>query len=42
MSLAGTLIQEVEQEAATTRRVLERVPGDKLGWKPHAKSMSLG
>ena len=36
------LIQELEQEAQTTRRVLERVPGDKLGWKPHAKSMSLG
>ena len=29
-------------EAQTTRRVLERVPNDKLGWKPHAKSMSLG
>jgi uncharacterized damage-inducible protein DinB len=26
----------------TTRRVLERVPGDRLGWKPHKKSMSLG
>ena len=37
-----TLLAELDQEAATTRRVLERVPGDKLGWKPHAKSMSLG
>ena len=36
------LIQELEQEAQTTRRVLERVPGDQLAWKPHAKSMSLG
>ena len=36
------LIQELEQEAQTTRRVLERVPGDKLAWKPHDKSMSLG
>ena len=36
------LIQELEQEARTTRRVLERVPGDKLAWKPHEKSMSLG
>jgi uncharacterized damage-inducible protein DinB len=36
------MLQEFEQEAATTRRVLERVPSDKLGWKPHAKSMSLG
>ena len=35
-------IQEFEQEAATTRRVLERVPQDRLTWKPHPKSMSLG
>lgn len=33
---------EIEQEAATTRRVLERVPADKLTWKPHARSMTLG
>jgi uncharacterized damage-inducible protein DinB len=36
------LFAELDQEAATTRRVLERVPDKKLGWKPHAKSMSLG
>jgi uncharacterized damage-inducible protein DinB len=36
------MISEFEQEAATTRRVLERVPADKLAWKPHDKSMSLG
>ncbi len=42
MSIAQSLIPELEQEAATTRRVLERVPGDKLDWKPHPKSMSLG
>ena len=36
------LIQEFEAEARTTRRVLERVPSDKLTWTPHAKSMSLG
>ena len=36
------LIQELEQEAQTTKRVLERVPGDRLAWKPHQKSMSLG
>ncbi len=33
---------ELEREAATTRRLLERVPASKLGWKPHTKSMSLG
>src|SRR4051812_41565780 len=42
MSATAAMIQEFEQEAATTRRVLERVPTDKLTWKPHAKSMSLG
>jgi len=41
MSIAA-FIKEFEQEAATTRRVLERVPTDKLDWAPHAKSMSLG
>jgi uncharacterized damage-inducible protein DinB len=42
MSATAALLQELEQEAATTRRVLERVPTDKLAWKPHEKSMSLG
>jgi uncharacterized damage-inducible protein DinB len=42
MSMIEALIQELEQESQTTRRVLERVPGDRLGWKPHDKSMSLG
>ena len=42
MSTIEALLQELEQEAQTTRRVLERVPGDRLGWKPHDKSMSLG
>ena len=36
------LISEMEQEAKATRRVLERVPADKLEWQPHPKSMSLG
>lgn len=42
MAISDALIGELEQEAVTTRRVLERVPADKLTWKPHAKSMSLG
>ena len=42
MSLTAAFLQEFENEAGTTRRVLERVPADKLGWKPHPKSMSLG
>jgi len=36
------MLNELRSETATTRRVLERVPGDKLFWKPHQKSMSLG
>lgn len=35
-------LSEIREEAAITRRVLERVPADKLSWKPHQKSMSLG
>jgi uncharacterized damage-inducible protein DinB len=42
MSMIEALVQEIEREASTTRRVLERVPGDRLGWKPHDRSMSLG
>ena len=42
MKAVEVLLQELEHEAKTTRRVLERVPGDKLAWKPHQKSMSLG
>ena len=41
MPLADMFIRELEMEAKTTRRVLERVPDDKLTWKPHPKSMSL-
>jgi uncharacterized damage-inducible protein DinB len=36
------LIAELEMEAASTRKILERVPTDKNDWKPHAKSMKLG
>ena len=42
MSMTQAILQEFDNEAKTTRRVLERVPTDKLDWKPHAKSMSLG
>ncbi len=40
--MSQAFLQEFDREAATTRRVLERVPTDKLAWQPHAKSMSLG
>jgi uncharacterized damage-inducible protein DinB len=42
MGLAEQFAAELTREAATTRRVLERVPESQLGWKPHEKSMSLG
>lgn len=42
MRLVDPILKEFEREAATTRRVLERVPSDQLGWKPHPRSMSLG
>lgn len=41
MSIGQTLIPEFDQEMATTRRALERVPGDKGQWKPHPKSFAL-
>ena len=42
MPIIDSILMELDQEAATTRRVLERVPEASLTWKPHAKSMSLG
>jgi uncharacterized damage-inducible protein DinB len=40
--MVDPLLAELEAEAQTTRRVLERVPEAKLTWKPHPKSSSLG
>jgi len=42
MSINQSFLAEFENEAASTRRLLERVPMDKWSWKPHEKSMSLG
>lgn len=42
MTIAETLLAELEQEMPTTRRLLERVPSDKGQWKPHPKSFALG
>lgn len=41
MKIVPLLLKEMDQEAQTTRKFLERVPVDKFGWKPHEKSMSL-
>jgi uncharacterized damage-inducible protein DinB len=42
MRIVDSLLTEIDQEAQTTKRVLDRIPEDKLSWKPHPKSHSLG
>ena len=42
MTIAESLLKEFDQEMATTRRLLERVPSAKADWKPHEKSFPLG
>lgn len=41
MSIASAFLAELDVEMPTTRRLLERVPGEKGDWKPHPKSFSL-
>lgn len=40
--LATAFLAELDNEAKVTRQVLERVPADMFGWKPHEKSMTMG
>lgn len=42
MPINEALLGEFDQEIATTRKYLERIPDDKFDWKPHEKSMTLG
>jgi hypothetical protein len=42
MAMVDALLPEFDHEMTTTRKLLERVPDDRLAWKPHAKSMTLG
>lgn len=42
MSYADTLLPEFDQEMASTRKLLERLPDDKLDWRPHAKANTIG
>lgn len=42
MAIKDALLPEFDHEMGTTRRLLERVPEDKLDWQPHKKSMTLG
>lgn len=41
MSITQTLLKEMNNEAQTTRKMLERVPADKFDWQPHEKSMTV-
>lgn len=41
-SIAQGILAELEREAPTTYKLLERIPGDKLSWRPHSRSHSLG
>lgn len=42
MAIIDALLPEFDQEMANTRRVLERVPDDRLDWRPHPKSSTMG
>ena len=42
MTFVEVLLAEYDEEMKKTRTMLERVPDDKLAWKPHDKSMTLG
>ena len=42
MSIGKSFLPEFDQEMATTRRVIERVPAEKGEWKPHPKSFAMG
>ena len=42
MPYAETLLPEFDQEMASTRKVLERIPDEKFDWKPHPKSNTIG
>jgi uncharacterized damage-inducible protein DinB len=41
MPISAALLPELDKEMANTRKLLERVPEDKLGWQPHQKSMTM-
>jgi uncharacterized damage-inducible protein DinB len=41
MPVKDALLPEFDQEMANTRKVLDRCPEDKYGWKPHTKSFSM-
>ena len=42
MKMTELFLGELDREAGSTRRTLERVPEGRNDWKPHEKSMPLG
>ncbi len=42
MRIADTILMELDQEAETTKKLLDIIPEDKLSWRPHPKARSLG
>lgn len=42
MTIGQSMLAEFDQEMQNTRKVLERLPDDKWGWKPHEKSGTVG
>jgi uncharacterized damage-inducible protein DinB len=42
MVIKDALLAEYDHEMGITRKLLERLPDDKLAWRPHEKSMALG
>ena len=42
MAIRDSFLPEFEHEMASTRKTLERVPEDKVDWKPHDTSMPMG
>jgi uncharacterized damage-inducible protein DinB len=42
MPMIDAYVAELDHEAATTRRLLERMPAGRADWKPHERSMTLG
>lgn len=42
MAIKDGLLAEYDHEMGTTRKLLDRLPDDRLSWKPHEKSMTLG
>lgn len=42
MSVSKGLLGELDYEAISTRKILERIPSEKFDWKPHEKSITMG